>query len=69
MGKTRTISVDDGLIAVIVYLLKEDRKDEGRIRVFCVTIVFRSEMGYKYPFCKLITLQNRVFKNFPPIFL
>ena len=55
MGKTRTISVDDGLIAVIVYLLKEDRKDEGRRRVFCVTIVFRSEMGYKYPFCKLIT--------------
>ena len=48
MGRTRTISVDDGLIAVIVYLLKEDRKDEGRRRVFCVTIVFRSEMDCKY---------------------
>ena len=46
MGKTITISVDDGLIAVIVYLLKEDRKDEGRRRVF-VTIVFPSEMSSK----------------------
>ena len=48
MGRTRTVSVDDGLIAVIVYLIKEDRKDEGMRRVFSVTIVFRSEMGCKY---------------------